>query len=58
MLVNTIRLGGGDEINVYQDGDGYHAERWDESAQLITRQSGDCSTEADAVARVCDADAE
>lgn len=40
------------EIVVYHDADGYHAERWSESRQMIVGQSGDCETEAEAIERV------
>ena len=42
--VKSIRLIGGDEVNVYKDSDGYHAEYWSEKDQYIARQSGDHRT--------------
>jgi hypothetical protein len=47
-LVKTIKTEDG-EINVYQDADGYHAERWSESRQMITAQSGDWDAMQDAI---------
>ena len=49
MLIETIKTDTG-EIAVYQDDDGYHAERWDERQQLIVAQSGDWDTKAEAIA--------
>lgn len=50
-IVNEIETADG-EIVVYQDADGYHAERWSESRQAIVAQSGDCETAEEAVERV------
>jgi hypothetical protein len=43
-IIRTINLAGGDEINVYRDADGYHAEYWSQEDQCIARQSGDHKT--------------
>lgn len=51
MLVETIKIEGG-EINVYQDADGYHAERWSEANQWIAAQSGDRDTAEEAIEAV------
>lgn len=51
MLTRTIKSNTG-EINVYQDGDGFHAERWDDRKQMIVAQSGDHATEIDALGAI------
>ena len=52
MMIEKIDLGDGNEIAVYQDRDGYHAERWDDARQWVAAQSGDFATAAEAVAAV------
>jgi len=47
--LKTIHLVGGNEINLYSDDDGYHAEHWNQSRQCITIQGGDCATEEEAL---------
>lgn len=53
MLLKRIDVPTG-EIAVYQDGDGYHAELWDEAKQMVTAQSGDCETEGEAITAVAE----
>lgn len=50
--IRTINLIGGDEINVYRDADGYHAEYWSQEDQSIARQSGDHATAEAALERI------
>ena len=56
MLIRTILIPTG-EVNVYQDCDGYHAERWNEKSQLVVEQSDDYPTEAEAIESVTPAQA-
>jgi hypothetical protein len=51
MLIDTIKTPHG-EVSIYQDGCGYHAERWDDRKQAITEQSGDWPTKIEALAAV------
>lgn len=48
MLIETIKANSG-EVSIYQDADGYHAERWDDRKQMITEQSGDWPTKIEAL---------
>lgn len=50
-IVRTVKTYDG-EITVYRDADGFHAEKWSESRQMIVAQSGDQPTEQEAIDRV------
>jgi len=42
--IRSIKLVGGDEVNLYHDDDGYHAEYWSQEDQCVARTSGDQET--------------